>query len=437
MINIHRLELAEIPFHKRTMQLGATFTGRHLLFREWLKTSVLDARVQHQIKIIDIADQRQRFVTDLAERKNVEIYSKFTLEQAVIAKKLSHINSPRQCFIFDVFEKNNPRWFDDETNEFLLHQLLAQRIAQEGTHSGVWLHLQQPPKVDRCTLFNWINDFDYLIIHKVVHSVAWVKLFQTFFKDLFKNFKHFCEYVAELQQSNKILIVDVQKVLQPECRNVCLKWCASHPWETTKSSTKPSLLPTNIVDTSEVFELSIVLPGVLLSDISVGIKQDADLRLTLQIKDAEQPKGTIQSQSVTKEWISARGTREFHLPLLCDIDQIHCALLHGILTITIPKRPARTFNCVVEQPFKFNRGLCLKVKRKQEEYKQGKTRTTLKPSNQENRPNSQSFQVHSDTSEDYIEIPFSNTSTASAASDGSDQQDIELQDIAVFTHSQC
>lgn len=89
----------------------------------------------------------------------------------------------------------------------------------------------------------------------------------------------------------------------------------------------------DMIEHGDSFELTLTLPGVKKSDISVDVKENT-LRITGKREERKLNEGSVWHQS---EIVKGSFSRTFQLPKNVNKDKIEAKMEDGMLSISIPK----------------------------------------------------------------------------------------------------
>jgi HSP20 family protein len=111
------------------------------------------------------------------------------------------------------------------------------------------------------------------------------------------------------------------------------------------SATPPSVVPVNILETKEGYEIELSAPGFHKSDFHLNIEGDT-LTVSCQQQTETAPsdtmpgqqQGNIDSRWVCREFIQPSFKRHFELGEAIDRDKISARYDNGILYLTLPKK---------------------------------------------------------------------------------------------------
>jgi HSP20 family protein len=103
----------------------------------------------------------------------------------------------------------------------------------------------------------------------------------------------------------------------------------------TREESRKLIPPVDIFETESGLAVVADLPGVEKEDVEVHVENDV---LTLQGK----PKTLLPGEPHFREYQLQTFFRQFELGEAVDQDQIRAEMKNGVLTIYLPKTPART-----------------------------------------------------------------------------------------------
>jgi HSP20 family protein len=89
----------------------------------------------------------------------------------------------------------------------------------------------------------------------------------------------------------------------------------------------------DMVEHGDSFELTLTLPGVKKSDVTVDVKENT-LRISGKREERKMNEDSVWHQS---EIVKGAFSRTFHLPKNVNKDKIEAKMEEGMLTISIPK----------------------------------------------------------------------------------------------------
>lgn len=92
---------------------------------------------------------------------------------------------------------------------------------------------------------------------------------------------------------------------------------------------------TNILETTEAFELQISVPGVKKEDIKIDLEKNI-LNISSE-KSAEENKDE-NVKYTRREFVFGTFRRSFTLPQTIDTDNIGAEVVDGVLTVRLPKK---------------------------------------------------------------------------------------------------
>jgi HSP20 family protein len=87
----------------------------------------------------------------------------------------------------------------------------------------------------------------------------------------------------------------------------------------------------DVHEDAESISVEVELPGLTLSDVTVGVENDL-LTLSGERKSARE-----EGHIIRERWVGAFA-RSFKLPRTVDVEKIEATLKDGILTVRLPKR---------------------------------------------------------------------------------------------------
>jgi len=108
----------------------------------------------------------------------------------------------------------------------------------------------------------------------------------------------------------------------------------ARPWRMLPTTSYDALMPVDIAETAEQFEVSAAVPGVRPDDVDISVVGD---QLTIRAHRQEEP---AQEQDCTyhhQEILSGDYSRTFSLPTIVEADRAEARYENGILHLTLPK----------------------------------------------------------------------------------------------------
>ena len=94
--------------------------------------------------------------------------------------------------------------------------------------------------------------------------------------------------------------------------------------------------PVDIYETEDAYVLEAELPGFTTEDVDIELVEN---RLTL--RGERRPMSEVRKKYRRHERAYGRFERSFLLPALIDRDHVTAEMHHGVLTLRLPKRPAK------------------------------------------------------------------------------------------------
>ena len=89
----------------------------------------------------------------------------------------------------------------------------------------------------------------------------------------------------------------------------------------------------NIIDNEDAFSLELATPGLSKSDISIELNKN-QLIISAK-KEAEEKSDEVQTR---REYNYSSFTRNFHLPVTVESENIEASYKNGVLLVTLPKK---------------------------------------------------------------------------------------------------
>lgn len=92
---------------------------------------------------------------------------------------------------------------------------------------------------------------------------------------------------------------------------------------------------TNILESTENFQLQMAVPGVNKKDIKIDLEKNV---LNISSEKSAQEKDNDDIKFTRREFLYGTFCRSFTLPETIDVDKISADVKDGILTVTLPKK---------------------------------------------------------------------------------------------------
>lgn len=106
-------------------------------------------------------------------------------------------------------------------------------------------------------------------------------------------------------------------------------------WVTKANVTAPAI---NIFETEEGYDVEIAAPGLTKDDFKIRIDEDNQLIVSME-KKQEQNEDRKEGRYLRREFSYTQFQQRMILPDDVEKDKIGAKVEHGVLSISIPKRP--------------------------------------------------------------------------------------------------